>query len=475
MPKVYKTPGVYREEFFLQPQEALPTGIPGFVGFAWAIAPLEKLPPGIDLTSLPESLKGKIDYDSEKKCLVFPGVITSTIRDELLQLSEDPENSEELLLFQKAIQSLFENAQQVISLQRKRDFDNELQTPNESYLAEAVNGFFENGGIRCYVARAVFESENPDRNKEALIQALSGLEPLNDLDLVAIPDAMTLYPDKQAVLQVQQAALNHCETCGDRMVILDALPSLENGQPKLTPYEDIKSQHRDLSVNQKEAFNGVLYFPWLKNTQDYPNQDNPTQLEKGRLVPPCGHVAGIIARSDRDRGVFKAPANEEIYDVLDLELPIDNSIQEELNPLGINCLRSFPGRGIRVWGARTLAGQDFNWRYVNVRRLFLTLMRWIDQNMFWVTFEPNGRLLWLRIQRELSFYLEGWWQAGALIGETRNQAFYVKCDEETNPPENRELGQVITEIGFAPNAPAEFIIVRIVRRTDTREILRPYI
>jgi hypothetical protein len=325
-----------------------------------------------------------------------------------------------------------------------------------------VNGFFENGGIRCYVVRAIPESSEPDKKKEALTQALRVLEPLNDLDLVAIPDAMTLHPDKEAIIEVQREALHHCAICGDRIAILDALPSLVDGEPKLTLKEDIKSQHKDLTNNQQKSLNGVIYFPWLQNTQ-------------GRLVPPCGHVAGIIARSDRNRGVFKAPANEEIYDALDLEVSVDNSIQDELNPLGINCLRAFPGRGIRVWGARTLAGNDPNWRYVNVRRLFLTLTRWIDQNMFWATFEPNGSLLWLRIQRELSFHLETFWQAGALQGETRQQAFYVKCDEETNPPESRETGQVVTEIGLAPNAPAEFIIVRIVHRISAPEITQPYI
>lgn len=461
MPTAYRTPGVYREEVFLQPQEALPTGIPAFIGFAWAIAPLEQLPSAIKGPQFPpEHLKGKIYYNSKKKLLVFPGIMSADIKDELLKLSKDS------LSFKKAIQSLFENAQQVVSLHRKRDFDNELQTPPESYLAEAINGFFENGGIRCYVVRAVVESDK----KKALTDALNVLEPLNDLDLVAIPDAMTLHPDTQAIIDVQRAALQHCATCGDRIAILDALPSLVDGQLKLK--ENIIFQ-RDRLVNQQEAFNGVLYFPWLKNAQNYLKQDN--QLEKGRLVPPCGHLAGIIARSDRNRGVFKAPANEEIYDALDLEVPVDNSIQDELNPLGINCLRAFPGRGIRVWGARTLAGNDPNWRYVNVRRLFLTFTRWIDQNMFWATFDPNGPLLWLRIQRELSFHLETFWQAGALQGETRQQAFYVKCDEETNPPESRETGQVVTEIGFAPNAPAEFIIVRIVHDISAPEITQPYI
>ena len=167
--------------------------------------------------------------------------------------------------------------------------------------------------------------------------------------------------------------------------------------------------------------------------------------------------------------MFKAPANEEIRDAVNLEVLIDNSVQGELNSKGINCLRAFPGRGIRVWGARTLSS-DSNWRYINVRRLSITIKRWIDLNMVWAAFEPNTPQLWVRIQRELSAYLTDLWQAGALKRETPEQAFYVKCDAETNPPENRERGQVVTEIGFAPSSPAEFIFVRITQRANTTEL-----
>jgi hypothetical protein len=179
-------------------------------------------------------------------------------------------------------------------------------------------------------------------------------------------------------------------------------------------------------------------------------------------------VAGIFARTDARTGVFKAPANEEVRDALDLEMVIDNSVQDRLNPEGVNCLRAFPGRGIRVWGARTL-NRDPAWRYVNVRRLFLTVGRWIDRNMTWAAFEPNDSRLWVRIQRELGVYLTGFWRAGALQGQTPAEGFYVKCDADTNPPESRETGQVITEIGLAITAPAEFIVVRIIHRAGTTE------
>jgi phage tail sheath protein FI len=172
-------------------------------------------------------------------------------------------------------------------------------------------------------------------------------------------------------------------------------------------------------------------------------------------------VGGIFARTDARVGVFKAPANEEVFGVLDLDANVDDGVQGQLNPEGVNCLRAFPRRGIRVWGARTLS-RDLNWRYVNVRRLFLTLRRWIDLNMTWANFEPNEPRLWVRIQRELTTYLNRLLQDGALKGATPAEAFYVKCDSETNPPELREVGQVVTEIGLAPQSPAEFIVVRII-------------
>ncbi|MFB2875398.1 phage tail sheath family protein [Floridanema aerugineum] len=449
MPTVYKTPGVYKEEFFLQPQAILPTGIPAFIGFADAIAALKNLPQGVQLPeSLSSSLKGSINYDHDKKLLVFQGVMSTAAREELLALSSDK-------AFKQAIILLFQNAQNtVVTLHRKQEFTNHFQSRLQSYLTEAITGFFENGGTHCYVVRAA-ANQNPE---VALKNALKAIELLNDSDLVAIPDAMTLT-EQDAIIRVQQEVLKHCAKLGDRIAILDAWPS---------KIGDIKIQRERLAANQQESVNGVFYYPWIKNTENYPQPDNPNRIEKGRFVPPCGHIAGVISRSDRTRGVFKAPANEEIFDALDLEVAIDNSTQGELNPLGINCLRAFPGRGIRIWGARTLSS-DENWRYINVRRIFLTLARWIDRNMFWVTFEPNTEQLWVRIERELSSYLEQLWRAGALLGQTRKQAFYVKCDAETNSPESREKGEVLTEIGLAPSSPAEFIIVRIIQRSGIVE------
>jgi phage tail sheath protein FI len=383
MATTYKTPGVYREEIFLKPEARLPTGVPGFVGFA------------------DEGAQGGPDFN------------------------------------------------QPVALHRKEDFAARFGSRPESYLAEVVAGFFDNGGVRCYVARA-----NPGGDRAAALQnAIAALAPLGDLDLVAAPDAMSLRladnnPDVSAIAQVQRQMLAHCAEQGDRLAILDALPS--------RAAEGVLAQRDGLTVGQAEPVNGALYYPWLRVVGD-------------RLAPPCGHVAGVFARADGRVGVFKAPANEEVFGVVDLETVIDNSIQDQLNPEGVNCLRAFPGRGIRVWGARTLS-RDPNWRYISVRRLFLTLRRWIDMNMAWAAFEPNETRLWVRIQRELTTQLTKLLRDGALKGATPEQAFFVKCDKETNPSELREVGQVVTEIGLAPLAPAEFIIVRIIHRAGVAEV-----
>ncbi len=455
MPMTYTTPGVYREEIFLQPEAKLPTGIPGFVGFADAItqAKLENLPSGI---KFPDSLKDRISYDTGRKLLIFTGVMSLDAKNQLLALSSDE-------LFKKATEALFEKSQASINsplaLQRQAEFTNQFIPKPGSYLADAVLGFFENGGTRCFVVLADASLDVVT----ALKNAIASLAPMDDMDLIAVPDVMAYRvppPDEPTqskprlpalnnaeIYDVQHFMLRHCATHSGCFALLDALPSVSG---------DVRVQQQQLMFGESEPINGALYYPWLKNN-------------RGRFVPPCGHVAGIYARSDRTRGVFKAPANEQIGDALDLEVTIDNATQGSLNQEGINCLRAFKGRGLRVWGARTLS-RDRNWRYVNVRRLFLTLGRWIDRNMLWATLEPNSPRLWVQIQRELTTYLTELWQAGALQGQTPSEAFYIKCDAETNPPETRNADQVITEIGLAPDAPAEFVIVRIIHRAGTSEI-----
>ncbi|NJO40773.1 MAG: phage tail sheath family protein [Cyanobacteria bacterium CRU_2_1] len=388
---------------------------------------------------IPDSLQGRLDYDPVNRRLIAKGVLSEQAKQALRSQSSDP-------TFRQAVEALFQAAQTPITpLHRQAEFSDRFIGLPIGYLAEAITGFFENGGTRCYLVRA----DSMAKPEMALKEAIASLSALTDLDLIAVPDAMIL--PKKNLMNVQQALIAHCAEQGDRLAILDAIPG--------STIEALQIQRSGIIANQTEPFNAALYYPWLRNTH-------------GRLVPPCGHVAGIFARSDRARGFFKAPANEVIRDAIDLEFVVDNATQDQLNPSGINGLRAFPGRGIRVWGVRTLS-QDLNWRYINVRRIFLTLNRWINQNMRFATFEPNSPELWIRIQRELSIYLTSLWEAGALQGEIPEQAFYVKCDLETNPPEVREIGQVITEMGLAATAPAEFIIVRITQQAESTQITIP--
>ena len=158
--------------------------------------------------------------------------------------------------------------------------------------------------------------------------------------------------------------------------------------------------------------------------------------------------------------MHKAPANEVVRGAIDLELRLSKQEQDTLNPIGVNCIRTFPGRGIRVWGGRTLSS-DGAWRYINVRRLFIMAEASLDAGLQWVVFEPNDRMLWARVRRDVTSFLRTLWLGGALFGSTPEEAFYVKCDEELNPPEIRDLGQLIIEVGMAPVKPAEFVIFRI--------------
>jgi phage tail sheath protein FI len=171
-------------------------------------------------------------------------------------------------------------------------------------------------------------------------------------------------------------------------------------------------------------------------------------------------MAGVYARTDSTRGVHKAPANELVRACIGLGVNVTKGEHDLLNPIGVNVIRSFPGRGIRIWGARTLSS-DASWRYINVRRLFNMVEESIERGTQWVVFEPNDPFLWSRVTRDVSSFLRMVWRSGALFGLAPENAFYVKCDAETNPPEARDLGQLVVEIGMAPVKPAEFVIFRI--------------
>ena len=177
-------------------------------------------------------------------------------------------------------------------------------------------------------------------------------------------------------------------------------------------------------------------------------------------VPPSGHIAGIYAKTDTERGVHKAPANEVVAGGLEAALRVTKGEQDTLNPIGVNCIRSFTGRGLRVWGARTLSS-DPSWRYINVRRLFNFVEKSIETGLQWVVFEPNDEALWAKVRRDVNAFLTGVWREGALFGGTPEQAFFVKCDAELNPADVRDRGQLFIDVGLAPVKPAEFVVFRL--------------
>jgi len=339
-----------------------------------------------------------------------------------------------------------------------------------THLAHAVYGFFNNGGSRCFVvnvgapatldlgetsASAPAAAGGPPKEGEKKVEpakptgskgggeaafigkdngpgARTGLKCFEEIDEISIVAA-----PGQTSPAVQDAILTHCETRKDRFAILDSPEVMSGGVDKLPRPRDSKY--------------GAYYFPWI---QVY-------DPEKGNIyVPPSGHVAGVYARVDNERGVHKAPANEIMRGALGLRYAISKGEQDILNPKGINCIRMMMGGGIRIWGARTLSS-DPSWRYINVRRLFIMVETSIERATQWVVFEPNDSKLWKRVTRTISSFLTLVWRNGALMGESPEKAFYVKCDEETNPPEVTDVGQLIVEIGLAPVKPAEFVIFRI--------------
>ncbi|NET04229.1 MAG: phage tail sheath family protein [Symploca sp. SIO2B6] len=296
-------------------------------------------------------------------------------------------------------------------------------------IAHAVYGFFFNGGSRCYVLRVAAASEITNPAEE-----LEKFEAVDEITIVAIPGAIS---------QTQHTAIiAHCAKMADRVAILDGDSAQEPSN-----ISGIRPVGRS-----KQASYAALYYPWI--TVFDPVTNTPAE------VPPSGHLAGIYARNDTTRGVYKAPANEVVVNALNISKQITKAQQDGLNPEGINVIRSFKGT-IKVWGARTMDEEGGEFRYISTRRYFNFLRESIDDGTQFAVFEPNNLALWQRITRTISDFLLNQWRDGALFGETPQKAFFVKCDGETNPPEVRELGQVVALIGVAIVKPAEFVIFRL--------------
>ena len=348
----------------------------------------------------------------------------------------------------------------------------EEKARKSTVLSNAVYGFFENGGSRCFIVNTGKEGDVDDALAAAAIE--------DEIAIVAAPGRSD--PASHAALQ------SHCERLEDRVAILDT-PEVVDDIGLLTQVETVpspaggsgsggaagssrggrKSRAGDegpkkgglLPAQSDRGFTSV-YFPWI--TVLDPIDDVLVN------VPPSGPMAGIWARTDASRGVHKAPANETVNGALNLMYRLTRDEQGVLNDVGVNCLRLFARSGIRVWGARTRADAASEWRYLNVRRLFNMIEESIVEGTNWIVFEPNDRTLWKHIRRDIGAFLTRVWRDGALFGATPGEAFFVKCDEETNPPEVIDAGQVVAVVGIAPVKPAEFVVFQVMQSAAGAEV-----
>ncbi|NUR28784.1 MAG: phage tail sheath family protein [Catenulispora sp.] len=335
------------------------------------------------------------------------------------------------------------------------DGDNLPSTP----LARAVFGFLDNGGTRCWVVNVGAKGQISGTGRKR-----SGLDVLETVDEIAIIAAPGFH---DAV--AHEALLTLAERSRTMVAILDPAPDVDDvstltkvetaGKPA-KPAADGKPADApapapapDAGHRPRQSDYGAFYYPWIVVRDPLTGELTST--------PPSGHIAGIWARTDALRGVHKAPANEPVRGAVDLSYLITRSEQDVLNPAGVNCIRFFSGEGIRVWGARTLAAEASPWRYLNVRRTTNFLEQSISLGTTWMVFEPNDFSLWRSIRRDIGAFLTRVWRDGALMGRTPEEAFFVKCDEETNPTDVRDAGMVVAHIGVAIVKPAEFVVFKL--------------
>ena len=345
-------------------------------------------------------------------------------------------------------------------------------------LSHAVFGFFNNGGSYCYVVNVGAQGSLAD-----------GLRVLDQTDAISI----VVCPGFEDVDSYEQV-ITHCETRKDRFAILETPPDVSNVNQLVTVATSAPTASapaasgppggpaagtaagraaRDTSTaadtaapsqppprRPRNSSYAAVYYPRIL-VADPLAPAVAGQPRPRSYISPSGHMAGIYARSDASRGVHKAPANEAVRGALGLERLLTRGDQEILNPAGVNVIRFFAAEGIRAYGARTLDLSNSEWKYINVRRIFIMLEQSIARGTQWVVFEPNDASLWKSIRRDVTAFLNLIWRSGALMGRTASEAFFVKCDEETNPPESIEAGRVVIMIGVAPVRPAEFVIFRI--------------
>jgi len=281
-----------------------------------------------------------------------------------------------------------------------------------------------------------FKRDLPEEDKPGMRRGLAAFREIDEIAILYAPDAY-------AIDGLPAALINHCETLKDRFAILDANDGISDVNA-IRPRDDNPTMY------------AAYYYPWIKVTDPVNNEI--------KIIPPGGHIVGIYARTDDERGVYNAPANEVVKGAVGIEFTITKGVQNILNPRGVNCLRVFPGRGILVWGARTLSINRL-WQYIAIRRLFNYIEESIKRGTQWVVFEPNDEKLWARVRATITQFLTRVWKDGALMGTKPEEAFFVKCDRTTMTQDDIDNGRLICTIGIAPVKPAEFVIFRIVQWT----------
>ena len=319
--------------------------------------------------------------------------------------------------------------------------------PKTNYVAHAAKAFFNEGGRRLYVARVRRPGAAAKESINDWQAALDQLAALKNVSLVAAPGSTERGPLADAI---QSRLIAHAEAGRYRFAVLE----IPQGK---VPAE--AASYR-LRFDSKTA---AFYYPWVTAVNPVAKANSPKTLN----LPPSGFICGIYARTDRERGVFKAPANELVRGAIGFERQISKTEQDVLNPAGVNCLRNFAGKGNLVWGART-ASSDPEWKHVNVRRCFIYLEQSIDEGTQWAVFEPNGEALWENVRRTVSDFLLNEWRSGALLGQKPEEAFFVRCDRSTMTQDDLDNGRLICLIGVAMIRPAEFVIFRIGQWTADR-------
>lgn len=314
-------------------------------------------------------------------------------------------------------------------------------------LAHSVQGWFANGGEECFVVRVGDQDGAVDPNDiiGTGSRGLAGLERAEGITLVAVPDIVGLYSrgvfGLEEVRSLQLALIAHCELAGNRLAILDPLPELTAQQAC--------EWARAAGWDSRAA---ALYYPWIRVLDP--------AAERFASIPPSGHVAGTWARNDKERGVWVAPANLSLRGVVDVQQQVTNEESLALERAGINSIRSRGGRGIRVWGARTLSAQPSGTDIATVR-LVGSLGAFMGEVTSWAAFESSNPRTWNRLRSGVEAVLESLWRKGAFVGEAADEAFYVTCDEELNVPELVAAGRIRVEFGFAAKAPGDFIRIAV--------------